>query len=335
LVLAAAGVVLVLIAVVGIVLNASLSQTYSARHAVEDYFAAQAHRNIDGMLANATFVRPEGSYSDLFGRTMLTGMMQLPQNSAIDAVKVTAVQNFDSETQVVTVSMTWNGKSRIETFSVRKDHSRIHWLIYPSWRVQIPSMNLYLTLPKQAGRVTVDGVSPPPEANPALIQTIMGFHQMRMDATSILDVATLPVEAIDSAATVVLPSKINATALASAKSAVSAAFNNCNASKYEDCVGHTYTAPDNNYVYYFTMPGYGEVDYTKYVDTLANDPTADMKLTVESDAGKVSVSGSCAITMTVNGSRRYSFKGTYTGTLTWQGAGFSADIIGDCEASKG
>jgi hypothetical protein len=39
--------------------------------------------------------------------------------------------------------------------------------------------------------------------------------------------------------------------------------------------------------------------------------------------------------MTVNGTRRYSLKGTYTGTLTWQGSGFSADITSDCEASRG
>jgi hypothetical protein len=333
--LIAAGILLVLIAVATIVLNASLSQTYSARRAVEDYFAAQAHRNVDAMLANATFVRPEGSYADFFGRTMLTGMMQQPQNSAIDSLKVTAVQNFDGETQLVTVSMVWGGKPRTETFKVRKDPSRIHWLVYPSWRVQVPSMTLYLTLPKQAGPVTVDGVSPPPDANPKAIQTIMGFHQVRMESTSILAAATLSVDAVDSAPTVELPGKINDFALGSAKSAVTATFNSCDAAKYEDCPGHMYTAPNNNYVYYFTLPGYGEVDYTKYVDTLATDPTADMKLTVESDAGKLSVSGSCAVTMTVDGNRHYSLKGTYTGTLIWQGSGFTGTIIADCEAGRG
>jgi hypothetical protein len=333
--LVAVGIVLVLLAVAGIVANASLSQTYSARRAVEDYFAAQAHRNVDGMLANATFLRPEGSYSDFFGRSTLTAMMQLPQNSAIEALKVTGVQRVDSQTELVTVSLRWNGTSRTETYKVSKDTSRIHWLLYPSWRVQIPSMTLYLTLPKQAGPVTVDGVAPPPAANTKVIQTIMGFHQVRMEATSILDVASLQVDATDSSANVDLPGKINDFALASAKTAVADAFNHCDAAKYDACIGHTYTAPDSNFIYYFKLPGYGDVDYTKYVDTLANDPTADMKLTVETDTGKLSASGSCAITMTVNGSRRYSLKGTYTGTLAWQGSGFSADITSDCEASRG
>jgi hypothetical protein len=331
----AAGIVLVILVVAGIVANASLSQTYSARRAVEDYFAAQAHRNVDGMLANATFLRPEGSYSDFFGRSALAAMMQVPQNSDIEALRVTRVERLDGETELVTVSMTWNGTSRTETYKVRRDPTRIHWLVYPSWRVQIPSTTLYLTLPKQAGPVTVDGVAPPPAANTNVIQAIMGFHQVRMEATSILDVASLQVDATDSSANVELPGKINDFALASAKTAVTDAFNHCDAAKYDGCIGHTYTAPDSNFIYYFKLPGYGDVEYTKYVDSLANDPTADMKLTVESDAGKVSASGSCAITMTVNGSRRYSLKGTYTGTLTWQGSGFSADITSDCEASRG
>lgn len=332
--LVAAGIVLVVLVVAGIVVNASLSQTYSAQRAVEDYFAAQAHRNADGMLANATFLRPEGSYADFFGRSALTAMMQVPQNSDIEALKVTRVERLDGETELVTVSVTWNGTSRTETYKVRRDPTRIHWLVYPSWRVQIPSTTLYLTLPKQAGPVTVDGVAPPPAANTKVIQTIMGFHQVRMEATSILDVASLQVDATDSSANVELPGKINDLALAAAKTAVTNAFNHCDAAKNDDCIGHTYTAPDSNYIYFFKLPGYGDVDYTKYVDTLANDPTADMKLTVESDIGKVSVTGSCAVTMTVNGTRRYSLKGTYSGTLIGGAAGFSADIIEDCEASR-
>jgi hypothetical protein len=333
--LVAAGIVLVLLVVAGIVANASLSQTYSARRAVEDYFAAQAHRNVDGMLANATFVRPEGSYSDFFGRVTLKAMMQLPQNSAIQALKVTRVERFDSQTELVTVSLTWNGTSRTETYKVSKDTTRIHWLLYPSWRVQIPSTTLNLTLPKQAGSVTVDGVAPPPAANTTVIQTIRGFHQVRMESSSIVDVASLQVDATAASANVELPGKITDFALASAKTAVTNAFNNCDAAKYEDCIGHTYTAPNNNFIYYLILPGYGNVDYTTYAFTLANDPTADMKVTIESDAGKASATGSCALTMTLNGGRRYSWHGTYTATLTWETYRFSADVTVNCQAIRG
>jgi hypothetical protein len=333
--LVAAGIVLVLLVVAGIVANASLSQTYSARRAVEDYFAAQAHRNVDGMLANATFVRPEGSYSDFFGRNTLTGMIQLPQNSAIEAFKVTAVQRLDSQTELVTVSLIWNGSSRTETYKVIKDPTRAHMLLYSSWRVQIPSTTLHLTLPKQAGSVTVDGVAPPPAANTKVIQTIRGFHQVRMEASSIVDVASLQVDATAASANVELPGKITDFALASAKTAVTNAFNNCDAAKYEDCIGHTYTAPNNNFIYYLVLPGYGNVDYTTYVFTLANDPTADMKLTIESDPGKASATGSCALTMTANGGRHYSWHGTYTAVLTWETYRFSADVTVNCQAIRG
>src|SRR3984893_3101407 len=322
--LVAAGVVLAILVVAGIVANASLSQTYSARRAVEDYFAAQAHRNVDGMLANATFLRPEGSYSDFFGRSALTAMMQLPQNSAIDALKATAVQGVDSQTELVTVSMTWNGTSRTETYRVIKDPSRVHLLLYSSWRVQIPSTTLNLTLPKQAGRGAAGGGAPPPAANTTVIQTIRGFHQVRMESSSIVDVASLQVDATAASANVELPGKLTDFALASAKTAVTNAFNNCDAAKYEDCIGHTYTAPNNNFIYYLVLPGYGNVDYTTYVYTLANDPTADMEVTIECDSAKGDATGSCALTLTVNGSRRYSWKGTYTAILTWATYRFSA-----------
>jgi hypothetical protein len=208
-------------------------------------------------------------------------------------------------------------------------------LFYSPWRVQIPSTTLYLTLPKQAGSVTVDGVAPPPAANASVIQTIGGFHQVRMESSSIVDAASLEVDATAASANVELPGKISAFALASAKTAVTNAFNNCDAAKYEDCIGHTYKAPNNNFIYFLTLPGYGDVDYTTYVYTLANDPTADMKVTIETDAGKASATGSCALTMTANGGRRYTWHGTYTAILTWETYRFSADVTGNCQAIKG
>jgi hypothetical protein len=61
-----------------------------------------------------------------------------------------------------------------------------------------------------------------------------------------------------------------------------------------------------------------------------------MKLTVEAEPGKVSVSGTCTTTMTVDDSRQYQFKGDFQGTLTLQGGGgLASHLTWDCAREKG
>ena len=323
-----------LLAAGAILANLSLSQTYSAQRAVEDYFAAQARSDVDGMLSNATFLRGEGSYGVFFGKATLSEMMALRQNSDIHDVKVTGVQNIGGGARSVTVSMIAHGAARTQTFTVRQDPSRMNWGFYPSWRVEIPSTAIHIMLPNQAGPITVDGASPPPGANATEIQAISGFHMVRMEATSILDRADQLVDATDPNATVTMPGNVGDAALVLARAAVTDAFKNCDAAKHSGCINHTYRAPNNNYIYFLRLPGYGEVDYTTYQFTLAGDPTSGMKLTVESETGKVSVSGSCAVTLTADGGRHYNLKGTYDGTLNWEAGDFSAHIVSDCAAQK-
>ena len=326
---------LLLLAVVGLAANALLSRNYSPERAVQDYFAAQARADVAGMLRNATYQRGEGSYGIFFGEEMVGEMMRLPENSAIHNLTIGGIRDLDADTKSVTVSMIWNGKPRTMTLSVSKDPSRVHWLFYPSWNVRIPSTSIHLSLPNQAGSISVDGISPAGAANASEVQTIMGYHLVAMAGTGLLDSASQTVEAIDPTASAQFEAKLSDSAVASARDSIKAAFNNCDAVKYDDCVNHTYNAPNNpNYVYYLTFPGYAEIDYRSYVFSLVGDPTAGMKLTVEPQPGNVSATGSCAVTMTVNGSRRYNFSGTYTAALTWDG-GFSSVVTGDCEAQKG
>src|SRR5207249_3616726 len=146
LVLGAVGVIVIALAAGAVLANASLSQTYSASQAVQDYYAAMAHRNADGMLANATFVRGDGSYSYFFARPALQGMLVLPANSDIHNVKVTSDRPIDGSSRTITVSMTWNGKQRSETLTVRKNPAQTHWLFHQSWKVDIPSSRIQVKL---------------------------------------------------------------------------------------------------------------------------------------------------------------------------------------------
>ncbi len=332
--LAAGGVLVVLLGACAIVANALLSQTYSAQRAVHDYFAAQARRDVDGMLANATFLRGEGSYSDFFGKTALEAMMTLPANSDLHDVKLTSVRDVDSSTKAVTVSMTWNRVARTETLTVRQDTSRVHWLLYPSWRVEIPSILINVKLPNQPGVVSLDGI-PAPAANQTAIQSIRGFHKVTMLSTAFWREASQDVDAVDSSPTATITGTITQSAIDQASAVVRDTFSTCDPSKYDGCFNHTYSAPNNKFIWYFTLPGYGDVAYTKYIDALTNDPTVGMKLTVEAEAAKVSVSGTCTETMTVDGSRHYQLKGDFSGTLTWTGSGFGSDLTWNCERAKG
>jgi hypothetical protein len=160
-----------------------------------------------------------------------------------------------------------------------------------------------------------------------------------MDATDIYDKASADADAIASGATVTFPSTISATALASARNVIKKAFNVCdkatNAS--QDCLGHTYYAPNAaNTIYFFSnLPGYAQVQYTRFVMALTSDPTKNMKLVVSADTGKMSASGACGFTLTVDGSRKYSFKGTWTATINVSAGTFDySTISGNCLKSK-
>jgi len=327
-------IVLVVFSVGALVANAALSSTYSPRRAVEDYFAAQAHRDAAGMFANATFLRGDGAYGQFFGLTELQHMLQLPANSDIHSVSITAVREVDGSTRTVSVSMTWNGVRRSEQLTVRKDSSRMHWLIYPSWRVEIPSTTITVKLPNQPGSVLVDGIAAT-EPNQTAIQSIRGYHQVIMQASRFWDEASQDVSGIDAAVTATFPGTLSESARLDSAAAIKNAFTtNCDPTKYEDCFDHTYPAPDRNFTYYFPLPGYGNVNYVRYTPTLTADPTADMKLTVEAGLGKASASGSCTETITVDGARKYWLRGDWSATLIWSSTGVEATVQWNCARQK-
>jgi hypothetical protein len=62
---------------------------------------------------------------------------------------------------------------------------------------------------------------------------------------------------------------------------------------------------------------------------LVGDPTANMTTVFESEDGHLSVSGSCTTRLTAD-SRSFDHGGSYTGKLTWNGAGFDSDLTWDC-----
>lgn len=327
--------VLIVLALLVVLANNALSQTYSPSRAALDYFNAQSRGDVNGMWANATYERAEGSYSELFDKTALSAMMSVRENRDLRNIKVTSVTAIDSSTSSVTVSFTWHGVARSLVLQARKDPGDVHWLFYPSWRVTIPATTLYLTLPNQAGSILIDGISNPPGASATTIRAIMGFHEVRMGATDLYNPIAQTVDAVQPA-NVTLKGTLSQSALDQANTAVKNTLTtSCDVAKYDDCPGHTYSAPDQNYIYYFTVPGHGNVDYTNYLFTLTGDPTSGMTLTVSADPGKVSVSGSCTTTLTVNGRNQYKLKGTFSGTLTWNSGAFDSDLLVNCDTAAG
>jgi hypothetical protein len=302
--------------------NSSLSKTYSAQRAVTDYFAAQQRGDVNAMWSRATYARGDDSFERLFNQAALRAMMQLPANSNLRDVRITSARQVDNSTSLVGVSLVWNGTPRDLTFTVRKDPSASHWLFYQSWKVEIPYSTLSITLPNQPGTIVVDGIYPPPGVTLTSIKVMFGFHQVTMLETPLLDPASQQVDAVGDTP-IAVTGTISKSAIAKAGEAVTYAFSHCTGS---GCFDQTYTAPDNNFIYYMTLPGYGNIDFTKYVITMAGDPTATMKLTILADAGKVSVSGECASTWTIDGRRQYQLKGDFSGTLTWTGGGFTAQL---------
>jgi hypothetical protein len=325
-------VVLILLLGGGAVLaNASLSSTYSPKAAVTDYFAAQARGDVNAMWSNATFASTGGN-PDLFTKDAVTAMMATDQNRAISNVSVTNVQDLDSSTSKVTASMTWAGTQVTQTYTVSKDTSRVHDLFYYSWRVDVPAWVVGVTLPNQAGPVQVDGVS---VSSPSSIQVIQGYHTVKMIGTDIYDEATQTANASDGSTTVAFSSTVSQGAFKAASDSINKAFANetCDTTQYFDCPNHHYTVPAG---FYDTLPAAGGDirANSSWIIVFKGDPTTNMKLVVTTDAGKVTASGTCAMTLTVDGNRTYQFTGTWTGTLMFSSGSVGSDILENCDAAR-
>jgi len=334
------GLVLVLLLAVGgvmaVLANSSLMSTYSAQRTVTDYFAAQKSANTAYMLANANFLRGDGSYSEYFDEGGLKAMLAIPQNTDIQDVNVASTTVVDSNTTTVNVTLTWAGHHVVQAYTLHRDLARVHYNFYNSWRIDIPFQSINVTLPNQPGSIAVDGLGLPQGAL-SNIQVMQGFHKVTMDATPLYDQASADADAIVAGASVVFPSTISATATAAAKLAIKKAFGTCDKAlnAVKGCLSHTYYAANQpGFIYFFNMPGYGEIDYTRYVMTLTSDPTKDIKLTVSADVNKVAASGACNFTMTVDGTRKYYFKGPWNGTLTMFNGSFISNVTYYCLTSK-
>jgi len=333
-------IVVLLIGAVGtgaVLANASLSSTYSAEKTVADYFAAQREGNASYMMANANYLRGDGSYGQYFDAGGLNAMLAIPQNTAISDIRVASTTIVDSNTRTVNVTMTWAGRHVVRAYTVHRDLARVQWIFYNSWRIDIPFAAITVTLPNQPGGIAVDGLTLPQGALKE-IQVIQGFHKVTMDSTDLYDSTSKDADTIDGGAAVVFPGTISATATAAAKATIKKAFNTCDAATdaIKGCLGHTYYAPNQaDTIYFFnTLPGYAEVDYTRYVFSLTSDPTTNMKLVVGTETGKVDAGGACAFTLTVDGTQKYTFKGTWAATLTMSGGSFGYNLNYDCLKSK-
>ena len=311
--------------------NASLSSTYSPKAAVMGFFAAQARGNVDAMWSNATFETGGGS-QDFFSKDAVTAMMANDKNRDVGNVSVISTQDPDSSTSKLSVAMTWAGTQITQTYTVSKDTSRVHDLFYYSWRVEIPAWAIGVTLPNQAGPVQVDGIS---VSSPSSVEVIQGYHSVKMTGTDIYDEATQVANASDGSTNVTFPTAVSQGAFKAASDSVKGAFANetCDASKYFDCPNHKYTVPSG---YYDTLPAAGGDirANSSWVIVFTGDPTTNMKLVVTADAGKVTASGTCTMTLTVDGNKTYHFTGDWTGTLTYSSGGVASDVLENCDAAR-
>jgi len=315
--------------------NSYLTDKYSPQRAVLSYFTAQQRGDVDAMLANANFVRGDGSYEQFFDRVGVNAMMDLAQNKDVSDVKILSTKSVNSKDDQVDVSMTWAGSQHIYNYAVRKDVSNTNFLFYNSWRVDIPYATINLALPNQAGAIELDGM-PMPAASVTSVEAIAGFHTVAMLQTAFYDTTSKLVNAVETSPNVGFEdTKLSGTAVTAAGAAIRAGASACDANQYDDCPGHTYRAPNRaGYIYYLTMPGYAEIDYTTYVFKYSGDLTTGMTLVVPKEQGLMYANGTCVVTLTVNGSHTYRFKGTWGANLTWTNGAFKADVFPNCAKSK-
>ena len=156
----------------GIAANTALSSLYSPQRAVADYFAAQSRGSVSGMMSNATFL--QGSDPAFFSSSAVTAMMALPQNRDVKDIRIISTQSTDYSTETVNVSMMWGGTPRRQAYTVRKDNSRVHELIYHSWRVDIPFATTELLRYLCDASPSWDAVVPATDAGPEPLCAVYG-----------------------------------------------------------------------------------------------------------------------------------------------------------------
>jgi hypothetical protein len=196
-------------------------------------------------------------------------------------------------------------------------------------------VSIHVTLPKQPGLLRIDDIDAPTGAT--TVQAIEGYHTVVMGGTDLYDQASETVAGFGGDAAVAFKSQLSSLAVASAKASVKRSFAICPA--HTECFGKTYyvqqtpgfiTTEVFNY-----LPGYRELDASRtWKWSLSGDPTSAIQLVVTDTNGQVNASGTCGITLTLDGTRNYRFKGTWTATLTWQTSGFVADLFYDCLKAK-
>jgi hypothetical protein len=315
--------------------NASLSSTYSPGRAVSDYFAAQSRGDSGYMWANANYLKGDGAQDTLFDRSAVAAMAGVKENQAVSGVSVTSTTQLDSSTDKVAVSMKWNGNQVSETYTVHKDTSRAHFVFYNDWKIDIPASTVSVTVPNQGGAVSVDGIAV--SSSTSSIAVIQGYHTVTMQKTDFYDVDNESVNALDPSASVAFKSTVSSSATAAAADVIRTSFQpaniTCDAGKNFDCPDHKYSVPAG---YYETLPlPGGDVRADKsWVFTLTGDPTTGMKLVVGTTTGEIDASGTCAITLTVDGSKTYNYTGSWKGTLTWSNGGFGYDGTFSCDDAK-
>ena len=315
---------IVLLAGGAVVANAVLSSIYSPEHTVQDYFAAQSHGDALGMYSRATYLRGGSSYDRFFSLTALQAMMKLSPNTNIRGVRITGTRLLSNSVTAVKVSLLWAGTQRSQELMVRKDPTRKNLLIYPYWRVLISPSSIGLKLPNQPGDLTLDGRSAPNDSATPL-QVIPGFHRLTMARSLFWNEVSEQVNAVEPV-TVAITGTINDTARANALATVR--NGTCDIKDpHLLCFDHTYTAPNDGRIYYMTLPGYGKVDFRNYRGSLDGDFTADMKLIVSAEPNKATATGSCVMTLTVNGSRKYRLKGVWHSDLTWRNGAFDTPVV--------
>lgn len=331
-------VVVLLVAVLGggaAFANASLSSTYSPQQAVTDYFAAQGRGDVTGMLANAAYLNGDATYAPFFGQDALAKMLSLSQNKAISNVKVASTKAVDSSTSTVTVSMNWAGNERTHTYFVRKNTSRVHYVLYDSWRAEIPFVTIAAILPPQAGAIEVDGIGLPAGAPPTAIQVIEGYHSMTMLSSDFYDAATQIVDGADGNPAPTFSGTIKTSFRDAAATSIKAAFLTCDPVQYSDCINHTYPVRAGYYDALTGFPGYSEIDvYSAWSIAFSSDPTAGMALVVITEPGKLTAGGKCAVTLTVDGSTHYNFSGSWAATLDYKNGTFTTAVDYNCISAQ-
>jgi hypothetical protein len=311
--------VLVVLVAGGVFANVQLSARFSPEAAAVEYLQAQSRGDATSVWSMVSYEGSSASSTPLLSEDALRKMLTYAANTGLSNIRVRDSARQDDSNFLVNVLFTKSGQPTSIRLHVRRDTSRSNWLLYPSWRIVIPSSAVQITSFLHAGAITVDGFPTGLSDSSGRVEVIPGQHEVDLASTDIFDADHQIADAANDTS-VTFKATLTSQATIAVQKAISDLFTRCASGQViapTNCPNSSYAFGDHQSSVHWSLVG---------------DPTSAMQLSIADQLDTITASGQWKMHLTFD--YWYDFdsayvqhwnqdvSGYFNDTLHWNGSGF-------------